>query len=61
MKLIAVGDVVVARRPAVALDGDLSAGTSALPLLRDADLTIGNLEVPLTDTGCWDDGGYGTG
>ncbi|MGV9847684.1 CapA family protein [Streptomyces sp. NPDC003442] len=51
MKLIAVGDVVVARRPAVALDGDLSAGTSALPLLRDADLTIGNLEVPLTDTG----------
>ncbi|NGO08974.1 CapA family protein [Streptomyces sp. HC44] len=51
MKLIAVGDVVVARRPSLTRDGDLSAGTSALPLLRDADLVIGNLEVPLTDTG----------
>ncbi|SED25081.1 CapA family protein [Streptomyces melanosporofaciens] len=51
MKLIAVGDVVVARRPAVGCEGDLSVGTSALPLLRDADLVIGNLEVPLTDAG----------
>ncbi|WP_051744552.1 CapA family protein [Streptomyces yerevanensis] len=51
MKLIAVGDVVVARRPALPLDGDLGPGTTALPLLRDADLVIGNLEAPLTDSG----------
>ncbi|WP_432827290.1 CapA family protein [Dactylosporangium sp. CA-092794] len=51
MELTVVGDVVVSgwpRRPAVTPAGP---GDSAFGLLRAGDLTIGNLEVPLTGSG----------
>ncbi|GAA5115188.1 CapA family protein [Pseudonocardia adelaidensis] len=43
MKIVLVGDTVLAREPAG------GCGDSALPLLRRGDLTIANLEAPLVD------------
>jgi poly-gamma-glutamate synthesis protein (capsule biosynthesis protein) len=44
VKIVLVGDTVLAREPAQRRDD------SALPLLRSGDLTIANLEAPLVDT-----------
>lgn len=47
MRVLVVGDTVMARRPAA---GPAGPAASALPLLRTGDLTIANLETPLVDT-----------
>lgn len=51
MDLTIVGDVVVAGRPRRAVVDDPQPGDSAFGLLRGGDLTIGNLEAPLTESG----------
>lgn len=43
-RLVVVGDTVLTRKPS-----EDPAGRSALPLLADGDVTIANLETPLTD------------
>jgi poly-gamma-glutamate capsule biosynthesis protein CapA/YwtB (metallophosphatase superfamily) len=51
VKLIIVGDVVVSDRPRLGASDPGEPGDSAFALLRGGDLTIGNLEVPLTGGG----------
>ncbi|GAA5060305.1 CapA family protein [Nocardia callitridis] len=51
MDLTIVGDVVVSGRPRNAPNADGRPGSSAFPLLRGGDLTIGNLEAALTESG----------
>ncbi|MTD54411.1 CapA family protein [Amycolatopsis pithecellobii] len=51
MDLTIVGDVVVSGWPRRPVLDPAGPGSSALGLLRDGDLTIGNLEVPLTESG----------
>ncbi|WP_196073369.1 CapA family protein [Nakamurella alba] len=50
MRLVIVGDTVVARTPAQPATFSAATALSALPLLHDGDVTIANLEVPLADT-----------
>ncbi|MET0136454.1 MAG: CapA family protein [Kibdelosporangium sp.] len=49
--LTVVGDVVVSGRPRRAAEDPPRSGDPAFGLLRGGDLTIGNLEVPLTERG----------
>lgn len=51
MKLTVVGDVVVSGQPRLQSTEDRRPKSSALGLLHDGDLTIGNLEAPLTESG----------
>ncbi|TVT60917.1 CapA family protein, partial [Amycolatopsis rhizosphaerae] len=51
MDLTVVGDVVVSGWPRRPVTGHRGPGASAFELLRGGDLTIGNLEVPLTGRG----------
>lgn len=51
MDLVIVGDVVVSGWPRRSTKDRPKPGDSAFGLLRGGDLTIGNLEVPLTDRG----------
>jgi hypothetical protein len=51
MDLTIVGDVVVSGLPRRRVGNPPAPGDSAFPLLAHGDLTIGNLEVPLTDGG----------
>jgi poly-gamma-glutamate capsule biosynthesis protein CapA/YwtB (metallophosphatase superfamily) len=46
MRLVAVGDTVLARKPSE----DPAGRRALLPLLADSDVTIANLETPLTDS-----------
>lgn len=51
MKLTIVGDVVVSEQPRLEPSESPKPGDSALGYLGAGDLTIGNLEIPLTDRG----------
>lgn len=50
MQLVVVGDTVLARKPRADLSAPVRPGGSALPLLARGDVTIANLETPLTDS-----------
>lgn len=50
MDLVIVGDVVVSGQPRGTSDERKRPGSSALALLQGGDLTIGNLEAPLTES-----------